>query len=888
MNPGDTVSHYRIISLLGAGGMGVVYLAEDLSLGRKVALKFLSREFARDRTAVERLRREARAASALNHPNICTIYEISEHEGQPFIAMERLEGCSLRDLLRQKRPSMEELLTIGIDVTDALDAAHRAGVVHRDIKPGNIFITTRSHAKLLDFGLAKVESEELLAASSLPTGSDPMQLTESGMTLGTAPYMSPEQARGERLDSRTDLFSIGVVLYEFVTGVQPFRGPSSAVVFHEILGKAPQPPAQLVQDTPAELNRLIMKALEKDRELRCQSAGELLSDLKRLKRDRDSRASVKLMAESATNTSYEAVSLHIQSPAKSSQRWIVGALIAAFAGLVAGVVLAARYFHSTPGSAEKMRLEINVPGRANLLLAISPDGRSIVFDRAEGKAQLWIRPLDSEEPRPLPGTENGFLPFWSVDSRSLAFFANGKLKRIDLAGGPAQVLADASSGRGGAWNLDGAIIFSGTSSGPLSRISRDGTSGMATRLEKDQGSHRYPQFLPDGRHFLYLALGKPEVSGVYVGSLDSMESKRIVSSDAQAIYAPPGYLLFLRQGTLLAQPFDVKRLQLTGEPRPLAEHVATTFTGLMVVSAANGTVAYRTSAGDDARLTWMDRAGKEVGTFGPVGPWGPVDLSPDETRVVTQKPEGGNMDLWMIEVARGVATRLTSNPADDEWPTWSPDGTKIAFDSNRKGAFDLYQLAIGEIGKETTLLESTQTKGVAAWSRDGRFLLFTEKDEKIGSKLWALPLFGQAQRRLAVQRDFEQFTGSLSPDSQWIVYESTDSGRPEIYVKRFSESGERSQISLDGGGDPRWRADGKEIFYISPDGALRAVAVSITDGGKQIAPAKPTVLFQTNLTVGGGKEHGYAVSRDGQRFLLPIPIEKRAPPITILLNWTTE
>jgi Tol biopolymer transport system component len=507
----------------------------------------------------------------------------------------------------------------------------------------------------------------------------------------------------------------------------------------------------------------------------------------------------------------------------------------------------------------------------------------------EGTEQLWIRQLDSEGARPLPGTENALLPFWSADSRSLGFFANGKLKRIDLAGGPAQSLADASSGRGGAWNSEGTIVFNASSSGRLSRISRDGTSGVATQLQKDQGSHRYPQFLPDGRHFLYFALGKPEVSGVYVGSLDSIESKRIVSAEAQAVYAPPGYLLFLQQGTLLAQPFDLRKLELTGEPRPLAEHIATTFTGLMVVSAAgNGTVAYRTSAGDDARLTWMDRAGKEDGTFGPVGAWGPVDLSPDQTRVVTQKPEGGNMDLWMIEVARGAATRLTSNPADDEWPVWSPDGKKIGFDSNRKGAFDLYQLEIAGNGKETALVESTQTKGLAGWSPDGRFLLFTEKDEKTGSKLWALPLAGQAHPQLAVHRDGEQFTGSVSSDNQWLVYESNDSGRPEIYVQRFSEPGERSQISLDGGGDPRWRADGKEIFYVSPDGTLMAVTVSVAAGGKQITPSKPTPLFQTSsLSFGRGKEHGYAVSRDGQRFLLSVPIEKTAPPITILLNWTT-
>jgi dipeptidyl aminopeptidase/acylaminoacyl peptidase len=375
------------------------------------------------------------------------------------------------------------------------------------------------------------------------------------------------------------------------------------------------------------------------------------------------------------------------------------------------------------------------------------------------------------------------------------------------------------------------------------------------------------------------------VAGVYVGSLDGMESKRIMSSDAQAVYAAPGHLLFLRQGTLLAQPFDLKKLELTGEPHPLAEHVATTFTGLMLVCAAdNGTVAYRTSVGNDARLTWFDRTGKATGTLGPVAPWGPVELSMDETRIATQKPESGNMDLWMIEVARGIATRLTSDPADDEWPVWSPDGTRIAFDSNRKGAFDIYQMNIRDIGQEMALVETPQTKSVASWSSDGRFLLFTAKDEKVGANLWVLPFSGDGKPYRAVRRDFEQYTGSLSPDNEWIVYESTDSGRSEVYVQHFAEPGDRQQISLDGGADPRWRRDGKEIFYIASDGTLMAATITVTAGGKEIQPGKPVSLFQTPLTVGGGKEHGYAVTRDGQRFLLPMPVENIAPPITILIN----
>jgi Tol biopolymer transport system component len=543
------------------------------------------------------------------------------------------------------------------------------------------------------------------------------------------------------------------------------------------------------------------------------------------------------------------------------------------------------YFRGTPASVPKLLLEITGPGRTNLQMAVSPDGRAIVYDLTDqGKTQLWIRPLDGPVARPVAGTDDAAFPFWSPDSRSLAFFQDGKLKRIELSGGPVQTLAAAENPRGGTWNSEGTIIFNGTSSGTLSRISLDGrTHGPATQLQTGQGSHRYPQFLPDGKHFLYLALGKPEVAGVYLGSLDSLESKRILAADSQAVYVPPGYLLFLRQGILLAQRFDLKTFALIGNPQPQAEHVAMTFTGWVVVSAANnGMFAYRSGSGSDSRFTWLDRSGNSLGSFGPVGNWGSVDLSKDETRVASHRTDNGNVDVWMIEALRGVATRLTFDVADDEWPVWSPDGSQIAFNSNRKGPFDIYQMSIRDVGKESTVITSSLTKGISDWSTDGR-IVYMDQDENDRRRLWVRPLSGDGPGVAATQRSFSQFYGSFSPDGRWIAYESNESGRNETYIQAFPDSGEKVQVSLEGGSDPRWSGDGKELFYVSLDNTLMAATITVADGGKQIRAAKPVPLFPMNLPFTTGRPHTYAVGKGGQRFLMPVPVQKSPPPI-ILVN----
>jgi eukaryotic-like serine/threonine-protein kinase len=770
--------------------MGEVYRALDTKLGRDVALKVIRTEFANDADRLSRFQREARVLASFNHPNIGQIYGLEDSAGTPCLVLELVEGDTLDERLKRGPIALEEALDISRQIAEGIAAAHQSGVLHRDLKPANIKLTAGGIVKVLDFGLGKIlepirPTSDLSQSPTLLSGA-----TQPNVLVGTIAYMSPEQVRGKPADERSDIWAFGCVLFELLSRKPAFGADSPADTIGAITKTDPDW-SVLPASVPPSIRRLLRRCLQKDPTRRLQHIG-------------DARIEIEETLSRPEVESGDAI-----PPSRSPASWIAGAVV----GLVLGGALvgAGIYFRGVPKSASKMRLEISLPEQSGLI-SISPDGRLLVFEsKDQGKPQLWVRPLDAAEARPLPGTEGGLFPFWSPDSRFLAFFANGKLKRIEVAGGPAQVFADASNARGGAWNSDGTIIFNAASSGPLSRVSLSGgPMAAATELQKDQGSHRYPQFLPDGRHFLYFALGKPDVSGVYVGSLDGLESKRILASDSQAVYAYPGYLLFLRQGILLAQRFDPRKLELSGDPLPQAEHVATTFTGLMVVSAAdNGTVAFGTSVGNDSRLTWFDRSGNQAGVLGPVGDWYSAELSPDDTRVVSEKTENGNVDIWMIEVARGIATRLTSDPADDESPVWAPNGTQIAFDSNRKGPFNLYQMGVRDVGKERPLVETSQTKVPLAWSPDGRYFLFGITETKTGKDLWAQPLFGEGKAFPFAQQEFDQLTAAFSPDARWVVYESNESGQPEVYIQAFPESGEKFRISLEGGGDPRWSANGK-------------------------------------------------------------------------------
>jgi len=570
--------------------------------------------------------------------------------------------------------------------------------------------------------------------------------------------------------------------------------------------------------------------------------------------------------------------------------WI-GALAALTLALAASLIFALR--PSPPAS--EMRVEITTPPTtAPTSLAISPDGRTIAFVATfEGPSRLWLRSLESGSARPLPGTDGALSPFWSPDSRSLGFFAGGKLKRVDVAGGPVRILANASRGRSGAWSRDGTILFAmlGT---PIFRVCDTGGEPIAlTQLEGQPGSHFAPQFLPDNRHFLYWVRGSSAVSGVYVGQLGSSQSRRLFDADAGATYMSSGQLLYLRQGTLFAQEFDPLRLELTGKPYPVAEQVATGAQGAGVSVSGTGSIAYRASSAVARRqFVWFDRSGKEIGTVGDsvsaiTGLSNP-SLSLDGQRVALYQLVNGNTDIWLLETKRGVFSRFTSDVADDVMPVWSPGGDRIVFSSNRTGIGDLYQKSVTAGGSEERLLSTAQTKIATDWSPDGRYVLFNSEDPKRGSDIWALPLDGNGKPFPAVQTDFEEQNGQFSADGNWIAYQSDESGRVEIYVQPFPGPGNKWQISTNGGSQVRWRRDGKELFYVALDGRLMSVSIRIASNARAPEVGTPVMLFAPQL--GGAVEradfrHQYIVSADGQRFLVATVLAGANSPITVILNW---
>ncbi len=530
-----------------------------------------------------------------------------------------------------------------------------------------------------------------------------------------------------------------------------------------------------------------------------------------------------------------------------------------------------------------------------LSFAISPDGRRLVFSASEGKSQLWVRPLDSLAPQPLAGTDGASYPFWSPDSASVGFFADGKLKRIDIVGGAPQVLANAVAGRGGSWNREGTIVFAPSTTGPLLKVLATGGAAVAaTRLETGQPSHRFPQFLPDGRHLIYFVQGA-STRGVYAGSLDGGPSKRLVTADAAAVVSPSGFLLFPRETTLFAQAFDLERQELSGSPFHAAEQAAfDEVSNAAGFSATSGILAYRTGSAVASQLTWLDRSGKSLGAIGAPdrARLRDVELSPDGKRVTYSRTANGNMDVWLIDAARNVPTRFTFDAANDRGPVWAPDGNRVAFNSNRKGGDNLYSKLSNVAGADELLLESDQTKSPNDWSSDGRFLLFSSRDPQTAVDLWVLPLSGDKKPFPFLKTPFDEVHGQFSPDGKWIAYESNESGRSEIYVQPFPGPGGKFQVSASGGTQARWNKNGKEIFYLSLDRKMMAAPVKLSLDGQLLETGTPLALFPVRIAGAGDTvacvfcKQNYAASSDGQRFLVNLAAdESAASHITIILNW---
>ena len=886
---GQRLAHYNITEKIGAGGMGEVYRARDTKLKRDVAIKILPNEFSRDRERMSRFQREAELLASLNHPNIAGIYDIQESNGLRYLVLELVEGETLADRIGRGPIPVEDALAIARNICKALAAAHEKGVVHRDLKPANIKVAPDGKVKLLDFGLAK-SMENARSNATLSNSPTVVSGTTAGVILGTAAYMSPEQARGKPTDKRTDMWAFGCVLYEMLTGRQLFSAETVTDTLAAIVTK--EPDLNAIPAVALQVRLLLTHCLQKDPDARFRDASDAVALL-------------------------NSIDLKVSEPTRKRRSWIpIGAIAIAFVASGA-LVSAFLYFRSPASTSRLIRFEVPMPAPAILFaIAVSPDGRRVAYPAPNnGKPALWIRSLDSSEAQIVPGTEGhvnlACEPFWSPDGRFIAFESDRKLKKLDISGGPPETLTplDVNCIGGGTWNSDGVIIFASNGHG-LRRVSASG--GEAVEISErdkslDEIYHDSPWFLPDGRHFLYLAWSEknPENRAIYIGSLDSKTRTRLMTANSNAMYAPPGLLLYIRDGTLLARPFDAKRLAFTGQEQPVAEQVNMDpgdEIGAFSVSE-EGTLIYRKKAAyaGDRELVWFNRDGKAAEVVGsPLQSTGTniFSLSRDGRFVafsaVTQGTPGA--DLFVEDIERKVRTRVTTDPATDHNPVWSPDGSQLVFDSHRTTANGsatpagaqvvsaLYIKTFPGATPESMLLppEPGFAMGPRDWSSDGRYILFTKSPTAQPPwDIWVLPLFGDKKPFPFAATPFDENQPALSPNGRWLAYVSNEPGSNEVIVQPFPD-GTRAkwQISTEGGAFPRWSRDGRELFYMDPKGRLFAVPVK-TDGNFEIG--KPSLLFDTHL----GSGSAYEVSPEGKRFLMAVPRRgsDASPPITVLLNW---
>jgi Tol biopolymer transport system component/predicted Ser/Thr protein kinase len=850
--PGTQLGPYEITAPLGAGGMGEVYRARDTRLERDVAIKVSAEHFG------ERFNREAKAIAALNHSHICQVYDV----GPNYLVMEYLEGVPLKGPL-----PLQKALQYAVQILDALDAAHSKGIVHRDLKPGNILLTKQG-IKLLDFGLAKqsVPLKDVDVTQSI---------TQDGQIVGTLNYMSPEQLQGKEVSARSDIFSFGLVLYEMLTGKLAFSGSSAASIIAGILEREAPSVAEIA---PPAIDHVLRQCLAKDPDQRWQSS-------------RDLKSALQLAAEPQ---------LSMQAQKTSPWAWMIAAALAIVAAMAFWLA-----WHEPQVEERSLQFKIDPPPGADFLLesgggnAISPDGRTIVFVAASrGGSKLWIRPLDSAVARELPGTENAQYPFWSPDSKSVGFFSNGKLQRLDLAGGPSVTLAPASNPRGGTWSSQGIIIFAPNASTGLWKIAASGGSlTPLTNTDAGRGefTHRWPLLLPDGNRFIYLSRGESAGirSAIYLSSLERPQERTLLVKDTSAApaYSPahgthPEYLYWPREQALVAQPFDSKHARLFGDgvPVPGAEAVALTpALGRSSVSISNdGTILFGTGS-DRYQMTWLNREGKVLGTVGQPDRYGSLRISPDGTRLVAGLADSSSRtDLWLLELSRAIPIRLTFLGMFGTG-AWSPDDQRIAYHilSGRK----LLLKSANGTGQEETVLQSPYTVYMNDWSPDGHSLVYTQQSPDGRSELWLLPLNGERKPQPFQETKFNEFQGEVSPDSKWIAYTSDESGGfNEVYSTTFPTGGPRWRVSSGGGSFPRWSRDGKELFYRALDGTLMVASVRIGLHGLEFGT--PVALFRVPEPV-GMFAYPYDVASDGRRILALVPskVGGDSPFLTVLVNW---
>jgi eukaryotic-like serine/threonine-protein kinase len=877
LTSGARLGPYEILAPLGAGGMGEVYRARDMRLDRTAAIKILPRELSNDPLRKQRFEREAKTISSLNHPNICTLYDVGSQDGVDYLVMECLEGETLAKRLEKGPMPLEQVLKYGAQIADALDKAHRNGVVHRDLKPGNIMLTPTG-AKLLDFGLAKPAVPLASLATLTATAAKQSPATEQGTIVGTFQYMSPEQVEGKELDGRSDIFSLGAVLYETATGQRAFEGKSQLSVASAILEKEPAPISAVKPMTPRAMDHAVKKCLAKQPEERWQSASDLASELK-------------WIGETGSQAG-EAAHVSAGHSRRERAAWLLAAALSVL--LIGG---GTAWWQASNRRLHPMYFHASVPFAANDL-ALSPGGRTLAIVAYSAQANdyaLWTHEVGGRRTSSLDGTQGATYPFWSPDGRSIGFFADGKLKKVDVAGGQVQMVCDAPNGRGGTWNRDGVIVFTPEAGGGIFRVSAaGGTPIEVTKPDpsRSEQSHRWPMFLPDGKHFLYLAAnfsGELEKNTIFVSALDSQEKRLIVNTSANAAYAEPGYLLYMRNGkTLVAQPFDLRSYALSGDPHTLSDqvlHSPQVYRAVFGVSNGEVLVTQTGKGATLSQLTWFDRNGRPAGTVGAVGSYNNVRLSPDGRRVATDQtdPDGRQADIWIHELARGAMTRLTFDLSGPQAAIWSQDGKQILFTGARSLMFQIYLKNADGSGSEEAVAELGNVTGNAwDWSRDSKYILFRKVNE-----LWYLSWPDRVAKPL-LQAKWTIRNAQFSPDGRWITYASNETGSMEIYVSPFLSGNGKWQVSSGGGQEPRWRQDGKELFYVSQDGKMMAVPVKL---GASFEAGSPVALFQTHRRqpVSSQDVFSYDVSADGQKFLIITKMdEASAAPLSMLLNWASQ
>jgi len=876
LNPGDRLGPYTVVHSLGAGGMGEVFKAQDTRLHRFVALKVIAQERQDLEESRQRFASEGRAIAALNHPHICALYDTGFDRGRPYLVMEYLEGETLAERLQRGRLPLAELIGLAIEMADALDYAHRHGIVHRDLKPANVFIAKPGGAKLLDFGLSSMRGAADAALADLAT--QPMRVTAEGSIVGTLHYLAPERLDGKEADACSDIYAFGVILHELLSGKRPFDEPTQARLIAAILKGEPSPidpPA----GTPAELHTIVRVALARDPADRWQSVGDVAKMLKAV------------AARLGTS----------ETDAAAKRRSTAWTLVAGVAAVVLGVAVIALALRDREVPPDQSLVSFVLPPPAAVggfaltsssvqtpEFAVAPDGRAIVFVAASAnrRRRLWIRYVDDIEARPLDGSEGASYPFWSPDGRAIGFFADRQLKRISSRGGPAEPLCEATNGRGGSWNAQGDIVFAPNNYTPLFRIRADEPgrpSELVPRASKQDG-HRWPQFLPDGKHLLYFVRSADsDVEGIYLTSLEApATARRLRGTKNNGLYAS-GRLLYVLGGMLLAQPLDPETGVLSGESVPLRLPVSASSTLYSAFSVTEAGVLATWSAGDArSELVWFERDGKRLSPVGDQAYYVDFRLSPDQTQLAFARVDGdASPDLWVMNLARGNPAPLTSHPKTDATPIWSPDGSTIVFRSNRRSTHELFKRPAHQGGEEQWVYGSGSGTYPTDFTADGGGVLFHENHQTTKYDISLLDLATKTPR-LIIDWNSDDAQGQLTADGR-LAFTSDVSGESEVYVGRLNRPGGFNRVSPKGGFDPRWSADGRELFYVSGAGELMVVPFPKGD----LEPGRITTLFQTSITPPDSPYLSQFVpNRDGTRFLIKVPVRRLdSRAITVTLNW---